>query len=174
MFWKWILKNETIKDMKREWEINGIMYKIYALTSSRWFWGKFIFCNNFITSRASARHKSISRRWKCFTQWHFHSKLAYNMSPSSPTKRVALSRNNEGKMLELRMSVELISWCFDKAKCHWKIKILLPASFMLAPSDHPSLLLPTPCSWIMCRLFCSLLKILYFLCFHHVSRSRRE
>lgn len=113
--------------------------RIYAFTSSRWFWGKFIFCNNFITFRASAPHKSISCRWECFTQWHFHSKLLHNMLPSSSASTLPFHATAKRKAKRKRGEKSgAYSWCFDKAKCHWETKILLKASFTLFPQLNPS------------------------------------
>ena len=134
--------------------------RIHALTSNRWFWGKFIFCNNFITFHANS-YKSIACRWE--KQLFFSPHLASNIQRHF-TQQIAsqcVSHTQAPWRQEERKRVELIFWCFDKVKCHWETKILLKASlaafFFLSslPLD----------SWIMWMLRLSLWKIYDFIVF---------
>ena len=102
--------------------------RIHALTSNRWFWGKFILCNNFITFHANS-YKSIACRWEkqLFLSPHLASNIQRHFTQQIASQCV--SHTQAPWRQEERKRVELIFWCFDKVKCHWETKILLKASW---------------------------------------------
>lgn len=108
----------------KRWVLN-----IHAFTSSRWFWRKFIFCNNFITfyTRPPINQyhadESFSHNDTSVT------KLLRNMSPTrAPSALVGMKRSKSGAYF----------WWFDKTKCHREARISLKAPFTLPPPmNHP-------------------------------------